>query len=243
MYHQNGASDVRNSIFWANSDAGGETSAAQIFVNVGTVTATYSDIQGGWPGADNINLDPLFMDADGADNITGTLDDNLRLAGTSPAIDAGDNFAIPDDAFDLDGDTIASEPTPEDIAGQLRFADAPLRPDSGNGLLPIVDMGAYEYQGTTLECALADANVCTCESYQTGICVYTTIEYGNVNCSVNQSPNLDDILCTLNGFASLANCPNSDIAPPCTGNNLINLEDILASLSAFGGLDPCGCNP
>ena len=39
-------------------------------------------------GGGNINADPLFVDDDGADNITGTLDDDLRLLPGSPCIDA-----------------------------------------------------------------------------------------------------------------------------------------------------------
>jgi len=47
----------------------------------GTVTATYSDIQGGWPGTGNIDSDPEFTDpANG----------NYNLSETSPCIDAGD---------------------------------------------------------------------------------------------------------------------------------------------------------
>ena len=32
-----------------------------------------------------------------------------------------------------------------DLDGQLRFVDDLLTPDTGNGTLPIVDIGAYEY--------------------------------------------------------------------------------------------------
>jgi hypothetical protein len=42
------------------------------------------------------NTDPQFVDADGVDNTAGTLDDNLRLKSGSPAIDAGNNSAVPE---------------------------------------------------------------------------------------------------------------------------------------------------
>ena len=42
----------------------------------------------------NSSADPLFLDADGLDNIPGTEDDDLRLQSGSPAIDAGDNAAL-----------------------------------------------------------------------------------------------------------------------------------------------------
>ena len=70
----------------------------------GAPTVTYSDVQGGYAGKGNINADPLFVDADGPDDTLGTQDDNLRLSGCSPCIDAGDNAAVPPGlTTDLDG--------------------------------------------------------------------------------------------------------------------------------------------
>ncbi len=59
-----------------------------------TITITYSNVYGGWPGEGNIDTNPLFLDADGADNILGTEDDDLRLSPGSLCIDAGDNSSI-----------------------------------------------------------------------------------------------------------------------------------------------------
>ncbi len=92
-------------------------------------TVTYSDIQGGYVGVGNMSLDPLFVDADGADNIYGTADDDLRLQPSSPCIDAGSNAAVP-----------ASVTT--DLEGNVRFIDIPGLRDPG----AIVDIGAYERQ-------------------------------------------------------------------------------------------------
>jgi len=87
---------------------------------------TSSLVQGGWPGEGNIDADPLFVDPDGADDVTGTLDDDFRLNEGSPCIDAGDNAAPELPARDLDGNP--------------RVAD-------GNGdIVAVVDMGAYEVQ-------------------------------------------------------------------------------------------------
>ena len=55
-----------------------------------TMAADYSDVEGGWPGIDNLNLDPLFVGSG-----------DYHLQSGSPAIDAGDNAAAP--AVDLDG--------------------------------------------------------------------------------------------------------------------------------------------
>ncbi len=85
---------------------------------------TYSDIRGGWPGEGKLNADPLFVDAAGG---------NLRLMLDSPAIDAGNNAAVP-----------AGVTT--DLDGNPRFVDIPTIPDTGNGTPPLVDMGAYEAQ-------------------------------------------------------------------------------------------------
>jgi len=84
------------------------------------IEITYSDVRGGWSGQGNINTDPLFVDADGADNIFGTEDDDLRLSLGSPCIDAGDNSAVPQSVV-------------TDLGGNPRIV---------NG---IVDMGAYEW--------------------------------------------------------------------------------------------------
>ena len=82
----------------------------------------YSDVQGGWSGdgGDNIDADPLFVDADGADNMTGTEDDDLRLLPDSPCIDAGENSAIPESVV-------------SDVSGNPRIVN------------DIVDIGAYEF--------------------------------------------------------------------------------------------------
>lgn len=90
-----------------------------------------------------------------------------------------------------------------------------------------------------------DASVCTFDNCTNTLCAYSLVRYGDVNGSGASGgaaqPDLDDILCVLQGFANAAACMNADLAPPCTGNDLINLDDILAVLAAFSGADPCGC--
>ena len=82
-------------------------------------TVTYSDIQGGYPGTGNINADPKFVDAASG---------NLRLQPDSPAIDAGNNAAVPTGVT-------------TDLDGSPRLVDIPGVPNSVAGY---VDMGAYE---------------------------------------------------------------------------------------------------
>jgi hypothetical protein len=73
-----------NSILWDNS----ASSNPQIQVSSGSVSVEYSDIQGGWSGAGNIDLDPVFED---------TLNYYLTPS-LSPAIDNGNPNSIFNDA-------------------------------------------------------------------------------------------------------------------------------------------------
>ena len=110
-----------------------------------TIAVSYSDIQGGWPGQGNIDTDPSFVNA-GYWDPNGTpldpnddfwVDGNYRLMAGSPCIDAGDNSAVPV------GITT-------DLDGKPRFSDDPNTTDTGSGIPPIVDMGAYEFPGINL---------------------------------------------------------------------------------------------
>jgi hypothetical protein len=100
-----------------------------------TISITYSDVQGGWPGQGNVDGDPLFLDADGPDGVAGTEDDKLRLMPGSPCIDAGSSGLVPPDVLDLNTNGDTGEPNPFDGDGVPRIAWCQ------------VDMGAYEYQG------------------------------------------------------------------------------------------------
>ncbi|MCH8252761.1 MAG: hypothetical protein IID36_09955 [Planctomycetes bacterium] len=62
----------------------------------------------------------------------------------------------------------------------------------------------------------------------------------------------DDVLCALEGFALVANCPCADIKGPpgdlaCIPNLVIDFDDILTILNAFAGVydcpDPCPAGP
>ncbi|MCK5050229.1 MAG: T9SS type A sorting domain-containing protein [Candidatus Cloacimonetes bacterium] len=79
----NSSPSLINSIMW-------DDSPEEISIASGSVTATYSDIEGGWTGTGNINSDPLFINAGNGD---------YHLQSTSPCIDAGD----PASTLDPDG--------------------------------------------------------------------------------------------------------------------------------------------
>jgi hypothetical protein len=59
------------------------------------VYVTNSDIEGGYEGEGNIDLDPLFVDVSGGDS---------HLAPNSPCIDAGNNAAPGLPECDFEGD-------------------------------------------------------------------------------------------------------------------------------------------
>ena len=129
-------STLTNSILWENGES-------ELYPACGPTTLSRCIARKQYPCMQTMEADPQFVDADGADNITGTLDDDLRLRPISPAIDAGDNAAVAADLADLDGDGNTSEPTPLDLGGHARRFDA-ANPDTGLGTPPVVDIGAYE---------------------------------------------------------------------------------------------------
>ncbi len=107
---------VSNSILWGDS-------TGEVFLGPSTgISISYSDVQGGgFAGTGNINANPLFLGAPA----------DLRLGSGSPAVDSGNNAAVPG--------TITT-----DVAGLPRFFDDPGAPNVGAGTPPLVDMGAHE---------------------------------------------------------------------------------------------------
>ena len=142
-----GVLNLTNSILWQNVSELGNELAVVIGPNdiAATVSVSHCDVEGDMPLvyveapselnwlAGNIDVDPAFMN--------GLL--NVRLSPNSPCLDAGDNTAVPQGI-----DT--------DLDGNPRFVDDPETPDSGNGVPPIVDMGAYEFQPTLCPWDCAD---------------------------------------------------------------------------------------
>ena len=115
VFPLSGSSTIVNSILWG--DVTGET-----FEITGSLNVSYSDVQGGHAGTGNVNADPHFVNPGAG---------NWQLGSNSPAVDSGNNAAVP-----------AGITT--DLAGSARFFDDPSVPNTGAGTPPIVDMGAYE---------------------------------------------------------------------------------------------------
>jgi|GEM_PF-6459373 len=78
--------NITNSIIWANTSNGNPNQLSEVGNNS---SIEYSIIEGGYAGSYNIDTDPLFVDANGEDNIFGTQDDDIRLRLSSPAINSG----------------------------------------------------------------------------------------------------------------------------------------------------------
>lgn len=96
------------------------------------IQVTYSDIEGGFPGTGNINVDPRFCNAAAG---------NLRLQDAPPndlrCINHGSNALLPADAADVNDNGNPGEDLPWDL---LEF-DRIYPPLAQQG---VVDMGAYE---------------------------------------------------------------------------------------------------
>jgi predicted outer membrane repeat protein len=143
LYMNNGAdATLNNCIFWSNTDQFSPTLPAKQFGGNGgvgsTVTTSFTTVEG-------ISANPIFIDADGPDNIFGTVDDNCRVAAWSPVIDAGSTSLMISDSTDVDGDGNKFEKTPLDLDGKPRQADITTVADTGVGTPPI-DRGCYESQ-------------------------------------------------------------------------------------------------
>ena len=128
LNYDNSSPTVTNCILSGNSALQG----SEIENDSSSITVSHSCIQGGYLGLANIDTDPLFVDADGPDNTAGTEDDNLRLSGGSPCIDAGNGF-------------LASV-FPFDLGGNDRYVDEPMTINTGSGVLMFLHMGAHEFQ-------------------------------------------------------------------------------------------------
>ncbi|MCB9846425.1 MAG: hypothetical protein H6811_10625 [Phycisphaeraceae bacterium] len=160
VYTENASTTIDNSIFFENLDSTGNTYTAQIYRVAGTIAVDNScftdpacpppaDLRspyGTGPGT-NICADPLFVDADGADDTCGTDDDDLSLMEGSACIDAACNDALPTDALDVDFDEDTGERFPLDVVGNDRVVDDPCADDNVDctpAETPVVDMGAIE---------------------------------------------------------------------------------------------------
>lgn len=108
VFDLTGTTTLTNCILWGNSrlSKGSYDELAQVSGD-SPLAINHCCIQnwtGSLSGDDNIGRAPVFVDADGPDDMAGTPDDDVRLQAGSPCIDAGDNMAVwPETTTDLQG--------------------------------------------------------------------------------------------------------------------------------------------
>ncbi len=213
---------LSNCVFWGNILANypATDEEEQILLGDPASTVDFTCVQG-WTGiyggVGNTGDDPAFVDADGADDIDGTLDDNLRLSPGSPVIDAGDDTTV----------TVGT-----DLAGNARIMDGD---DDGT---PTVDMGAYEFFFDCNENELPDACDLDCTALD-GACSLPGCGAGT-DCNTNDMPDECDI---ADGASD--DCNDSGVPDECEPGGLDDCNNNETSDWCdiyHGGVDDCNEN-
>ncbi len=114
IYNSESSAQVTNCIFWGDAPE-------EIHDDDTSMTVTYSDVEGGYPGEGNISDDPHFVASNG------------HITIMSSCIDTGSLDGLPADSSDIDGDGDTTEKIPFDLAGNARIVDG------------LVDIGAHEF--------------------------------------------------------------------------------------------------
>jgi len=109
---------IKNNLVWGN------TSPSNLQVS-GALNVTYSLIQGGYPGAGNIDTNPMFADT------------NYILQSSSPCIDKGDSSAIYNDLPDAGNPSNAKYPSMGTIRNDIGAYGGPLAALLSNQLIGI----------------------------------------------------------------------------------------------------------
>jgi len=121
--------DVRNCIFYGNTNGEGGGELAQIALpGASDLTVETSDIEGlsTFAGNNNFDADPLFVNVG---------NDDYRLQYLSPCLNNGDAGEMPSDSYDIDSDSDTSEALPDH-----QMANRQVNPSD------CIDVGATENQ-------------------------------------------------------------------------------------------------
>lgn len=230
---------VRNTVVWDNADTSGTGESAQIFFPPAeTLDITHSCVAGlsRFAGPGNIGINPRFIDPDA---------DDFRLDAGSLCIDAGDN---------------ASNALPFDLEGGARRVDDAATADSGSGVAPIIDMGAFEYgddcngnglpddidiqTGTSTDCD-ENGNPDECEPDCNANDVADTCDIGtgtSTDCGANGIPDECEPDCNENELADTCDL-FMGTSDDCQGNSVPDECDIASgeSSDANGNATPDEC--
>jgi uncharacterized repeat protein (TIGR01451 family) len=165
-----------NSIVWGNAAITG----SQIYNDGSSASiVTYSDVQGGYSGAGNLNVDPNFV-APIAATAAPTTTGNYHLQAASYAIDAGNNLSV----------TVAT-----DLDGQPRIIDGS------------VDMGAYEAAARFPQIALNPPTLAMTLTTNDAGLRYLTISdvgLGRLTWSLAETPPVGWLSAPLTGTATMS---------------------------------------
>jgi hypothetical protein len=142
---------VTNCVLWGNTDPSADESS-QIYAHQGG-TVTYTCIQNCTDfctePTTNIGDDPLFVDADGADNDPAAWEDNdLHLLPDSPCIDTGDPAGDYTGQTDMDGQARVIGPVVDRGADEVGYftLDLAVTGDAGGDVVAVPEETAYGYR-------------------------------------------------------------------------------------------------
>jgi predicted outer membrane repeat protein len=189
---------LENTIMWGNTAGSGN----DIYVNTGTASANFSLFDpgqsiGAITGTPVSSSDPLFIDADGTDNIYGTEDDDLRLQASSPAINQGSASVSDYPSTDINGFSRNGSP----------------------------DIGAYEFYPASAP-VFSSATSFSAAENQTGVGTITATDANGDALTYSISGGLDQSLFTINGTTGVLvfnSAPDYENAGDNGGDNIYNL--------------------
>ncbi len=202
LYNAFGEPALTNCILWGNS-------SGQI---VGTATVTYCDVQGGWPGAGNIDLNPFFVGPGDPGGDPNAWLDSSHLSALSPCIDAGDPAFVADpNETDIDG-----EPRVQHCRVDMGADESPYFVDcNGNGVGDACDIT----DGTSQDC---NRNGVPDECDLSG--------GGSRDCNTNGLPDECDIAAGTSQDRNSNGIPD-ECEPDCNGNAVPDDWDIATGTS------------
>jgi hypothetical protein len=188
-----------------------------------------------WDGnVDVVPFDPEFVDANGTDDMPGTLDDNLRLSCGSDSIDAGDQGWTPVDTYDVDNDGLT------DGNNNMPAEKTPTVDRRERVLQGEIDQGAYETPtapeclGNATDDCMVDVDDLVAVILAWGPCqLPTTACPADVNfdfCNPDGVVNVDDLLTVILNWG-VCPCADEGAVAGAIPETYEDCEDMCSSLS------------
>lgn len=220
----NGTLSLANCIVWGNTAQKQGGLQAQVELQTATLAGVaWSDIEGAaaLTGPGLIDADPMFLDADGPDQLPGTADDQFALAPASPCINAGNPAEAATSAADLTG-----APRRQACRLDIGAIESPSFP---------LNVADCDLDGVADECEIWEEGAGDCDA--DGLPDECEIAAGAADCDRNGVPDACELgpLTDCDGNAILDECelPSADL--DCDGNGVLDTCDvapILVSISS-----------